>query len=227
MTDGSVRRVGGWCAIGVAVAYVVAAALYFVAPAGLRSNEAPLYWRAVIDYPQLAVAGSWVIAVSGILGLGAVAAISAFVRSTNAGWVNWMQNLALMGFALTAVSSARQATVTYDRAARFFCGECTVEDNFRKIIDVTQQLVPLDPGGLFTFGGIGLWVLTVSTLALRGHAFPATISAIGIALAAAYFVAVISNLTGADPLRTIAFAVGAILALAWYGWIGMELRRAS
>jgi hypothetical protein len=173
----------------------------------------------VLAYPQLAVAGSWVFAASGILGLGAVPAISALVRSTNAGWVNWMQNLAPTGFAVTAVSSAREATLTWDRADRFFCGSCTEADNFKKIIDSTQQLVPLDPGGFFTFGAVGLWVL-------RGHALPAALSAIGIALAATYIVAVIGSVTGADPLRTIVFAIGAILALAWYGWIGMRLSRA-
>jgi len=223
--DRTMRQVSGWCAIALAVTYVVAGLLSFVVPADLRSDDPPTYWRAVLANPALAVAGFWVIALGGILGLGAIGGISALVSAAHAGLVRWAQNLAFLGFAVSAVSFARLATVTYGRGLTYFCESCTGTDNFKKIIDGTQPLVQLDPQGWFSFGAVGLWVLVISVLALRARLLPAGLAILGIALAIFYGLALASNIFGIDALFTVASSVGVLVALGWYCWIGMHLLR--
>jgi Domain of unknown function (DUF4386) len=219
------RQIGGWCAIALAVTYVVAGLLSFVVPADLRSDDPPTYWRAVLANPGLAVAGFWIVALGGVLGLGAIGAISALVSAAHEGLVRWAHNLAFVGFAVSAVSFARLATITYGRGLTYFCESCTGTDNFKKVIDGTQPLVQLDPDGWFSYGAVGLWVLVVSVLALRARLLPSGLAVGGIVLAIFYGVALAGNVLGIDALFTLASSVGVLVALGWYGWIGMHLLR--
>jgi hypothetical protein len=223
--DRTMRQVGGWCAIALAVTYVVAGLLSVLGPADLRSDDPPTYWRAVLANPALAVAGFWVIALGGVLGLGAIGAISALVSAAHEGLVRWAHNLAFLGFAVSAVSFARMATITYGRGLTYFCESCTGTDNFKKVIDGTQPLVQLDPQGWFSFGAVGLWVLAISVLALRGRLLPSGLAILGIVLAVFYGIALAGNVLGIDALFSFASTVGVLAALGWYGWIGMHLLR--
>jgi hypothetical protein len=223
--DRTTRQIGGWCAIALAITYLLAGLLSLVAPADLRSDDPPTYWHAVLANPTLAVAGFWVIALGGIVGLGAIGAISALVSTAHQGMVRWTHDLAFVGFAVTAVSFARMAAITYGRGLTYFCESCTGTDNFKKVIDGTQPLVQLDPQGWFTFGAVGLWVLVVSVLAIRARVLPTVLAMLGLVVAVFYGMALAGNVFGIDALFSIASSVGVLAALGWYGWIGMYLLR--
>jgi hypothetical protein len=85
--------------------------------------------------------------------------------------------------------------------------------------------VQLDPQGWVSFGAVGLWVLVISVLALRARLFPSGLAIVGIVLAIFYGIALAGNVLGIDALVRFASSVGALAALAWYGWIGMHLLR--
>jgi len=52
-----------------------------------------------------------------------VPAISEHVSSKDAGWMRWASNLALLGFAVTAVNNLQLLAVIPNRAATFAAGD--------------------------------------------------------------------------------------------------------
>jgi hypothetical protein len=219
------RRIAGWCAIGVAASYVVAGAAYFLQPGAQRSDDPALFWASVLVDPRMLLTSYWALAAVGIFGLGAVAGISSLVRAGNEGLMGWMQNLAILGFAVGAVSNIRLASVTQERALFYFCESCTANDNYKKIINGTDSLVSLDPTGWLTFGLVGLWILCVSILALRTGGLPRPAAWLGIGAAVLSFLFPVSSSAGFPDANTFLIPVGVIAALLWYGWVARILLR--
>jgi hypothetical protein len=82
----------------------------------------------------------------------------------------------------------------------------------------------LDGQGWLGFGAVGLWVLVVSILALRGSTSSKILAYVGFALAITYFLVVVSlALNLATMLEIVAGIGGVILAPIWFIWMGLKL----
>jgi hypothetical protein len=165
----------------------------------------------------------WAYALGGALALAAVPAISATVRSVNEGWVRWTSTLAIVGFAVTAIGNFRLQFVMPLRAAAYVAGDAVA----KTAIAYNQRLLYLDPQGWLIFGAVGLWVLVVSVLALRGNTWPKPLAYIGIAVAIAYWFAVAGNVLQIGTLNMIAAVAAIILGPILYIWLGLRLRQAG
>jgi hypothetical protein len=85
----------------------------------------------------------------------------------------------------------------------------------------------IDIQGWLGYGAVGLWILVVSLLALRGNIVPRLLAYLGIAVAIAYFLVVVTMVFPdvRGILLIIAAFGGILLAPLWYGWMGLLLYR--
>jgi Domain of unknown function (DUF4386) len=223
MKDNSLNKLGGLCAILTGISYILIGVLFLLLPADQQpGGESALFFPSVIRNPTLIRMYYLVFALGAVLALGALPAITEGVRSLNEGWTRWAANLAYLGFGVTAIDFFRLWSVQEYWADVFVDGDPSTQ----AAIDALGQ--GLDPQGWLGFGGVGVWVLVVSLLAMRAGTWPKMLSYIGIAVAAMYWLLVVANVFGIWFLISIVAGLGGvILAPIWFIWLGLLLRRTS
>lgn len=221
MNSNTLGKLGGFCSILLGVSYVLVGALYLLLPADQKTAPDELaFYTSVAESPGLLRIYYLMFALGAVLALGAVPAISESVRNVHEGWVRWTTNLAILGFAVTAIDFFKVWAIQVYRAEIFINGDAST----RAAIAATSD--GLDPQGWLSFGMVGAWVLAVSLLALRENLWPKSLSYVGIALAGIYWLIVVGNVFGIGILLSIAAALGGvILAPVWYIWVGLRLRQ--
>ena len=197
MHDTSIRSLGGRCAILVGLAYIVFGIATLLDP----TQNAAVFWQTLVQSPNLFLIARWALTLGAILALAVVPAVAQLLDTAHRGWVNWISNIAYLGFFVTALSSVQAASV-----------------------DVLYANI--DPQSWLVIGCVGIWVLGVNILALRIQAWPRPLSYIGLLVALLYFCALVGNVLGIPLLFTIAAAVGGVVVgPIWYIGVGLRLRR--
>ncbi len=227
MKDNTLAKLGGICSILLGVSYIVIAVIYLLLPpeqqdaAGIPPAR---FLESLAQNTTLYMVGGLVFALGSLLGIAAVLAISESVQSANEGWVRWTGTLAIIGFAVNSIDSFRRIALDPTRAAAYVNGDATV----KAALTVPDALPGLDPQAWLRLGAVGLWVLVVSLLALRGGTWPKPLAYLGIAVTIVYWLIVASNFLQIQLFTAIVAGIGlVILTPIWYIWLGLRLRTAS
>jgi hypothetical protein len=227
MKDNSLNKLGGTCSILLGISYIVVAVIYLLLPpeqqdaAGIPPE---IFLESLAQNPALYIAGGLVFALGSLLGVAAVLAISESVRSANQGWVRWTRTLAIIGFAVNAIDSFRRVSLDSARAVAYVKGDAIV----KAVLAAPSALPGLDPQAWLRLGAVGLWVLVISLLALRGGTWPKSLAYLGIAVTIVYWLIVASNFLQIQSFTAIVAGVGlVILTPLWYIWLGLRLRKAG
>lgn len=168
---------------------------------GGPTQNAAVFWQTLVQSPTLFLIARWAITLGAILALAVVPAVAQLLDAANPGWVNWISNIAYLGFFVTALSSVQAASV-----------------------DVLYANI--DPQNWLVIGCVGVWVLGVNILALRIQAWPRPLTYVGLLVALLYFCALAGNVLGIPMLFTIAAGVvGVVVGPIWYIGVGLRLRR--
>ena len=224
MKDDSLQKLGGMCAILVGITGALAALAYLFLPAEQRLGvPAATILPSYVQGPVLLNIEFLLLALAGIFGLGAVPAITQLVRSHGEGWAAWTGNLALVGFAVQAVSNFFTFTRMPGIASAFVAGGDATK---AALIPIWRSSFDLD--GLWQFGAVGIWVLTVSLLASRGKSWPSSVIYLGFLAGLFHLLFVVGFLFKLPVLFLVGSVVGTIAVTIWYVWVGLILRaRAS
>lgn len=138
--------------------------------------------------------------------------------------MRWTSTLAIIGFAVNAIDSFRRIALDPVRATAYVKGDAVV----KAVLTAPSALPGLDPHAWLRLGAVGLWVLVVSLLALRGDIWPKPLTYLGIAVIIVYWLIVASNFLQIQLFTAIVAGVGlVILTPIWYIWLGLRLRGAS
>lgn len=222
MRDRSIARLGGTFAILVGILYIVVGVTYFVLPVEQQvGGTASEFLESVATSSTVLLIQYWAFALSALLAIAVVAAVSDLVRSANEGLVRWASTLATLGFAVVAVSFLIQQDHTPLLAAGFVEADQSAQTALE-----TMGTRSLDPDGWMGFGTVGLWVLVVNLLAIGGGQLPKGLAYVGVAVGIAYALVVPGLVLNLPLLIAIAAGVGGvILGPIWYIWTGIVLRR--
>ncbi|SRR6266498_1707351 len=229
MKDNTLSKLGGTCAILQAVSYIVVVITFFPLPAeqrqitGMYTNPGA-FLESFAKNPTLLTVLFWAEAIGLLLGIAAVLAISESVRSTNEGWVRWTSTLAIIGLAFWAMDDLRFLALTPSRAAAYMQGSAAVQ----AALTVPGNLDALDPQHWLRLGTLGIWVLVVNLLALRGDIWPKPLAYIGIGAAITNWLVLLADVFPILSVLTIIAAVaGIFLVPIWLIWLGLRLRKAG
>jgi len=225
MKSDSLNKFGGLCSILVGALYVLVGATYVLLPPEQQAGgAADAFYLSFAQSPTLNMINYWAFALAGVFALGALPAITESVRSVNEGWARWTSNLAYLGFAVTAIDFFRNIALQPDRAAAYVAGDASVQS----VLAAPTFLAGLDSQGWLGFGGVGLWALVTSLLAMRSKMWPNTLAYVGCAVGVLYWLVVVSFVFDMAALTQIVAALGGVVAApVWYIWVGMRLRKAA
>jgi hypothetical protein len=226
MKDTTLSKLGGTCSILVGatfLAFVVLALL--LPPEQLDTCGCPARFLTTTAHDSTLFLVSYaLLALYSVFAIAAVLAISETVRSANEGWVRWTSTLAIIGFAVTTINEVQRIALDPAKAAAYVHGDAAV----RAALTVPGEVGSLDPQNWLRFGAVGLWVLVVSLLALRGGRWPKPLAWVGIGLGLVYWLFVVGEVAPIPSLFAIVAGVGALLfGMIWFIWLGLRLRRAG
>jgi len=217
-------RVGSRCSLLAGAIYIISGLGYFVSQVGrfdwnsIRSiseylSGAPSAWPLWI----LVNVGA---AIASLLAIAGVQALSDEMRPAGEGWVRWTGTLAIIGYAILAVSNMadlyqiRQITSGY--LALDPSAQSAVEAIGRGSLDPTMNL---------RFLTIGPWFLAAGWLALRSGRLPRALAVLGVLGGVAALCAVLVSFLDIEAVMGIVAAVALVLHPAWLIWTGLALRR--
>ena len=224
MEEKSVTKLGGVCSVIVGILYVLIGITFLLVPAEQQGgiDEIAMFLPSFYKNPTAMTLLYVEFALGAILAIAAVPAITGLVRTVNEGWARWTSNLAFLGFALVAIYYFQMIAIAPSQAAAFVAGDASTK---------AALAVPtgVDPQFLLRYGVIGLWILVISILALKGKMLPTMLSVVGIVAAVLYWVLAVNDALGvATVVRPIlAIAGGVIAGPIWFIWIGIRLLKAT
>ena len=215
-------KLGGTCSILVGISYIVVGITFMLGPAAQKPgvNSAD-FLISFAQNPLMSILMYSAFALGGIFAIAAVLAISEMMLPVSEGWVRWTSNLAVIGFAITALNYFRYLGFYPTMAATYATGDAAT----KIATEATHFSVDLDPHGWLAFGTVGLWILVVNLLALRGNSWPKILCYIGIVGAIAYWLVIAGNVFQMYLLNSIAAAAAIVIGPVWYIWIGLRLQK--
>ena len=226
MKDDSLYKLGGVCSVLVGISYVIIGITVLLESRALtveNNAQAPiLFWesnRAVL------LSQYWAMALGAVFALAVIPAVSEKVRNLGEGWVRWTSTLATLGFAVTILDNYWAIVMTPRLAITYQTGDQAL----RSALTAPGAAQFIDIQGWLGYGAVGLWVLVISLLALRGNVLPRLLAYLGVAVAIAYFLVVVTMVFPdvRGIILIIAALGGILLAPLWYGWMGLVLYRNS
>jgi len=227
MKDNSLYKLGGICSMLVGISYLVVGITAVLIPpnlGGVPDVQSPfMYYEA---NKVMLLTNWWAFLIGAIFALAVIPAVSATVQHLNEGWVRWTSTLATIAFAVVILDNYWSIVYTTARAHAYVYGS----EATRAAMSVPGEVQWIDVQGWLAYGAVGLYILVISLLALRGNASPKGLAYLGIILAFVYFMALASSvIPGLVLSGTIVFVagIGAVLAPIWFAWIGLVLYRNS
>ena len=223
MDDRPLLRVGGVCAIGMGVSYLLVGVLVLLDPTHVAATRADFY--AIFSQAplvRLATYGAFV--ASALFALGAIPAISGLLAHLHSGLVRWATNLAYLSAGVTALSNVQEISTTVLTAGLLARADAAA----RQVILATPPTA-IDIYGWLRYSGLGFWMLALNLLALRGRALPRPLASLGVVGGALYLLLPWVELLG-PSLRELAELVlavlgGVLVGPLWCIWVGALLLR--
>jgi Domain of unknown function (DUF4386) len=221
--DNSLYELGGICSVLVGLSYVVFGITFILMPpqiTGIDNFASP----TIILFESnrvLVLTQYWAMTLGAIFALAVIPAVSEKVRNLNEGWLRWTSSLATLGFAVTILDNYWAIVITPAQSAAYMAADAAL----RAAMTLPSAPQQSDLKGWLGYGAVGLWILVVNLLALRGNRWPKGLAYLGIVVAIIYFIAVIPAGILGDLSLVVAGVGGVVLAPIWYIWMGVNLRR--
>jgi hypothetical protein len=205
------------CAVGAGILTATAAATYLLLPSDQRVAVKGTVLLPSFAADQLTLkAEFWQLALVGVLGLGLVPALVKLVAGGFDGLVRWFANIALVGYAVMAVSYF----LTLGRLPKVAEAYVAGDEPTRAALLATWRS-SLDLQAYWQFVAIGLFILVFSLVALRLARLPAALCYLGIGLAVLHFLAPLGVGISEPSFITGVVAVATVTAPIWYVWTGV------
>jgi hypothetical protein len=221
MGDASVLRVGGLAALALAVATALAAIIYLLLPAEQRAvvTAAEILPSVAAGAPLL-MTEFYVGALTGVFGLALVPAVKRLVGPGDEGWLGWASALAYVGYAVTIVGFLLSAARLPGIAQAYAAGDEAVRAALQPLWRSS-----IDQNALLTYGAVGVWIVVASVLGRRHGRIASRLSWLGIAAGVLAWLGPLGSLVKLPEAVVLFVALGGLLLVVWYGWIGLTLLR--
>ena len=209
------NRAAAFLAFACGLAYAAAGVSFFFDPSNAAPAGSAEYWRVLSTQAPARQAFLLSFALAATFALGLVQPLRQTAALDSAAG-RWLATLAMLGYAVSAVSYFRLLGAEARRAAAYSAGDAAVQQA------IASFSLVLDPQGWLGFAATGAFIVVVNGALWRQRIWPRWHCGLGVAVGLAYLTAWLGLLTGQGTLVKIAAAVGAIVLgpLWWFaaGW---------
>jgi hypothetical protein len=213
------EKLGGVCALIIGFLNILLI-LYIVATSAPGRYDTGEFYRAYTQGEANVSTVNWVaLVVTAVLSLAVIVpTVSNLIQSENPALVRAVTVLAIVGWAVMAISFLNLLSKVPDLASRYVNGDETTRTAL-----VAVGLPEIDPDGWLLFGGPGIWFVVVNTLALFTLRWPRLLSWAGILVGVFFLCTIPAAILELEPLNMIAAGGGAIFSPLWHIWMGIRL----
>ena len=220
MKNDSVTTFGGWCGILIGMVTVLTGVAVLLLPADQQlGSPGARQLPSIAANPTMLILVHIGFTLVAVLGFGFIPALSNWVRGETDGLLRWTSSLAYLGYAVWAIASVNTISRLPRVAEAFVAGDAST-----KAALVADWRSSMDPYALWSFGGVGLFILVASWLALRGGRFAPWHSYLGVAVGILFLLVPIAFIFRITFLFTLVDVLGGILSAIWYFWSGQVMR---
>jgi hypothetical protein len=208
---------GGCCAVLIGLLNVVII-LYFVnAPAAGRDDPNGFFQ----NFANYALRSSlpWIVfALTAVLSYAVLPVVHESMREIHPDWARFATIVGLVEYTVQGVWA-----ITLTRAAPSLSATFQSGNEITRSAILAVGLPQIDPDGWFSFGGPGLWMIVVNTLAIQGRRLPPWRAVLGILAGICAWATVFASLFPFEPLNLFASASGAVVYPLWFVLLGVRM----
>jgi hypothetical protein len=220
--DRSIRRLGGWASILLGTSYLAfATAAPGIPPDQVLGASTEAFLLSLAENSTNFSLLLWIGFIGAIVALPAVQAITGLVREVNEGLTRWTATLATAGFVIAALDFRRTLALLPEEATAF----AEADRDFQEVILGDNLHLPLDPERWFSFGAVGVWILVVGILALRGRRLPSPLGYLAIATALSHWLIVLGDELELWLLANLAMGGRSVFGSIFFIGVGRHLIR--
>lgn len=213
---------GGLSAIILGLSYIPIGIAAARNPA-LRAKTPAEALQAVVREPEWTRIETLSFAIGGLFGLATVASVSQRVTPANASLTHWSSAMGMLAFALVSIKDFRSFVMTAETIRIYEQSDPAIQKTFAELM---TPITDLDPLG-FSYGGVGLWLTTINTLAIRSGAWPSYLAYTGALGGLMYVAIMLGQAFRSKPLFLIGVLLGSFLGPGWYILMGLHLLRSQ
>jgi hypothetical protein len=219
--DKNTARLGAVCGTLAAIGYVALAIIYFMLPHNQRPGggySEGVFLRTGPQGYQLLMGEMWAISLSAIFAIGAIIAVSEYMKRHNEGLVKYTTTLAIIGCSALAVTYLLDQWHT----PQLLDGYQHLDASGRGVLEVIGTR-HLDPQAIWGFGMVGLWFLVVNGLGLQKKVMPRWLALLGLVVGVAYLCVTVGRITVNANFIQLAASLGGVAGPIWYVSMGLFL----
>lgn len=222
-TGANMARVGSVCSILGGTLFLGTGVAFFLFLQGFDWNSIRSASEYLKEVPAAPI--PWTIvnggaAIAALLAVAGVLALSDEIRPAGEGLVRWTSTLAVIGYAILAISDVADLY----QVRRMALGYVQLDASARSAIEVVG-IGSLDPKLSLRFLTIGPWFLVAGWLSLREDLLPRGLAILGVIAGIAALFFVLLSFLEMQTLTMIAGAAAVAFHPVWLIWTGIVLGR--
>jgi hypothetical protein len=221
MNGASMAKVGSICSILAGAIFVVSGAAFFLLVGDFDFDSiksSSKYFNAVPGALTIFTVVNAGATLASFLAIAGVLALSDRIQAAHEGLVRWTSTLAIIGYAILAVSNVADLYQT----RRIALGYTQIDQSAQTALEV-MGIGSLDPTLILRFITFGPWFLVAGWLALRHGQLPKVLAWLGVIAGIAALLFVIVSFLDLQTVTMITITLTLVFHPLWLIWTGVEL----
>ncbi len=214
MNDNSMTKVGAVCSILAGCIFAVSGLVFIAFQAGrfdwnsIGSISQHLSTVPLASETWLIV--NWGATLASLLSIAGVLALAEVMRPAHPGLVSWLSVLAMIGYAVIAVTNVAD----YYQINRLALGYSQLDRSAQQAVNLVG-VGSLDPLLNLRFVTLGPWFLTIGWLSLKSRQFPGAIGYLGVIAGIVGVLIFVASLVELEPVVLVAAVLAVVVHPVW------------
>jgi len=222
MPNKSMLKIGSICSVTSGIVFLLSGLSFFIFQVGRFDWNS---MKSINDYFSSFpfAAASWTTinigaAIASFLAVAGVLSLADILKPNNEGIVRWTSTLAIVGYAVIAVTNIADLY----KIKHIMAGYTNADTSVRNALEVTG-IGSLDPTFIIRFLAIGPWFLSSGVLSFKNDQIPKSLSVFGIMAGAVALIFVVISIIELPIISMITGSTAVIAHPIWLLWTGIVI----
>jgi hypothetical protein len=221
MNGASMAKVGSICSILAGAIFAISGVTFFFLVGHFDFDSIQSiseYFRAVPGALTILAVVNVGATLASFLAIAGVLALSDGIRPANEGLVRWTSTLAIIGYAVLAISDIADLY----QIKRMVVGYAQIDKSAQSALEAVG-IGSLDPTLFLRYITFGPWFLTAGWLSLQKNQLPKVLAWLGVIAGIAALLFVLVSCLDLQTLTMITVIITLVFHPLWLIWTGLEL----